>query len=173
MKRAAWLLVAGAVVALGGCLAHDARQVDEAEVRAFYDRQAQSWNDRDGAAICALYAEDFLGHAREVGPQGESQPVEVAKAQVCTNLADLVATRAAIERRGGVMVLAERIDEVTIAPDGRSAVVRATTHIDEGGGYAFDVECSDRLALRLGRLQFVGGEARTRILRTLAPGASS
>ena len=100
----------------------------EAQARDFAARQERAWNSRDLTGFFALFTPDAVFIDQTRTPKGEMIPYgQSDRAKALAQARKFLAGSTSVER--GV------IDKVTIAPDGRSAVVagREITTVKTGG----------------------------------------
>ncbi|MDH5824660.1 hypothetical protein QFW77_16945 [Luteimonas sp. RD2P54] len=154
-------ILALAVVAL---VAHDqGRRISEADVRAHYREQMDALQTFDSEAICAAMAADFrledVQHAA-----GEVHPSTLDRAAACRQMEDAIALlRTLSEQTGGLLVIefGYQITGIEISPDGRRALVDATSTAKVGGRLLSRSRSKDSLSRSLWRVRSHGGQAQT------------
>lgn len=152
------------VLAIAGLVAHDySRRISEADIRTHYREQIDALHAFDSEAICATMAEDFrlddVQHAA-----GKAHPSTLDRTAACRQMEDAIALLRMLSNRTGGMLAIEFAYEVTrieISPDGRRALVEATSTAKIGGRLLSRSRSKDSLSRSLWRVRSHGGESQT------------
>ncbi|NZA27237.1 hypothetical protein H0E84_12675 [Luteimonas sp. SJ-92] len=155
------LVLVLAVVAL---VVHDqGRRISDADVRKYYREQMEALQAYDSEAICAVMAGDFrledIQHAA-----GQTHPSTMDRAAACRQMEEAVALlRMLSEQTGGMLAIefAYQITRVEISPDGRRALVEATSTAKLGGRLLSRSRSKENLSRSLWRVTSHGGQSQT------------
>jgi hypothetical protein len=113
------------------------RKLDEELVRDYYRQSQHALLNRDDKALCDMLSENFASSSQvALGPQQLRGNDNADKSKTCDGWRDLFSTWQKLgEKMGGQLQLdaGYEIHSVTLAADGKSAVVDISTSLDVAG----------------------------------------
>lgn len=142
------------------------RELNEEQVRAYYQSYDRAIGQRSPEAMCELLDKDF--HSRDmVSTAGKRNAESLNKREACKSYRDLFASWAVIgEKMGGLLQLDSdfTINSINIAADKRSATVDVSFKLDVGGSLMnITSHSTDTLVSRHGQVMLLRSEGNSTI----------
>ncbi|MGJ4729400.1 hypothetical protein [Luteimonas sp. SDU101] len=138
------------------------RTIDESHVREHYRQQLEALRNFDEECICAGIADEYSLRMVERGASGATSTT-LDGAQSCEmSRKSLRFAQQLSTQTGGLLTIEADYDlkSIRIAPDGRSAVVEATSTAKVGDTLVSRVRGREQLSRSFWRVRSHGGEAR-------------
>jgi hypothetical protein len=155
------LLVAG--LGIGAVVAYEqGRSIDEADVRAHYREQLEALRAFDEEAVCAGMADDYSLEVVDRSGGGPGSTTLNGSESCDLSRKMLRFMRQMSEQTGGLLTIDVSYDigSVMIAPDGRTAVVEATSTAKLGDRLLSRTRGREKLSRSFWRTRSHGGDAQ-------------
>lgn len=162
MKNYLPMLVAGIVMT--SCSPSQAKEgITEAQIRAHMDEQGDAIRRFDPETVCNAYTDDFnqVDHTEFTG--GEKHTERYDKAKGCDSARKSAEALRLADAKGLKLAFTDTIENISIAPDGKSATVRYRSVSTLNGRPFLNGVSTDYLVLVNGKILDRGGEGKHRV----------